>query len=123
MRRFAHVIHTESHMRMCGGKDRFFLTSVFLARSDWRLLASQAQRWAPLVLGSAETTFLVGNVVSGNGHNTLPLGDLDLHHHHVLLTERHLGSCKIKFPHPHEAPVVNALGFFTMCQKPLAPVL
>ena len=61
------------------------------------------------------------NIVARDRHDALPLGELDLHHHHVLLAERHFGSREIELPHAHEALVVNALHLLAVGEKPLAP--
>src|SRR5581483_7650870 len=62
-------------------------------------LAGQPQ-WRPLAaFEGAQPRRLPHDVVAGHRHDTLALGELQLHHHQPLLAERHLRGGEIEFPH------------------------
>jgi hypothetical protein len=62
-----------------------------------------------LALGSKQALLLAHDVIPRHRHHFLALGELDLEYHPVLLAERHFRCRKIELPHPHEAPIIDAL--------------
>ena len=87
------------------------------------LFAGQPQRRVALAFGVAQAALLARDIVARHRHHALPLGELDLEHHQVLLAERHFRRRQIELPHAHKAPVVNALDLLAVGEEALAPGL
>src|ERR1043166_9945014 len=71
------------------------------------LLAGEPQRRAAAAFAPAQPRFLARDVVARDRNHTLPLRQLKLEYHHVLLAERHFGRREIELPHPHETLIVE----------------
>src|SRR5262245_60229858 len=86
-------------------------------------LARQTQRRSASALERSESRLFARNVIAGHRHDALPLGQLQLEHHHGLLAEGHLRRREVELPHSDEALVIKPLGLFAVGEEALAPGL
>src|SRR5262245_26859110 len=71
----------------------------FNVRGGRGSLAGQPQRRAPPGFATAQALLGAQDIVAGDRHRALALGQLNLEHHHILASERRLGAGEIEFPH------------------------
>src|SRR5581483_1215952 len=83
----------------------------------------QLQPRALAAFDAAQTCLLAGDVVARHRHDALALGQLDLDIHHGVLAERRFRRRQIELPHPHEALVIELLGFLGVGEEAFAPGL
>src|SRR6059058_2713522 len=85
------------------------LDGLVSGASENLLLAGKPQRRTAAAFQSTQVRFLAPDVVARDWNHTLPLRQLQLEHHHVLLAEAHFGRREVELPHAHEARIVNFL--------------
>src|SRR5262249_33854477 len=86
-------------------------------------LAGKSPSGAAAILDGTQALLLARNVIAGHWHDPLPPCELDLKYHHVLLAECHFGSREIKFPHAHEALIIQTLRLLAVGEKAFSPGL
>ena len=116
-------IHTAN--RICTDRICTIALDGFVsARAGKNLYSPASRSGGRLPLSSAaQPRFLARDVVARDRNHALPLGQLDLEYHHVLLAERHLRRREIEFPHAQKRCVVDLLHLLAMREEALAPVL
>src|ERR1035437_8244426 len=87
------------------------------------LLRRPPQLRMPAGLGGAQPIFLAPNIVARHRDDVLAFRELYLEYHQGLFAERHFRAGEIELPHPHEAPIIDALDLLAMRQESLAPSL
>src|SRR5215470_9815289 len=90
---------------------------------DAQSFAGESQRRALPQLARTQPRALAHEVVARHRDHALPLGQLQLDHHHRLLAERHFGSREIELPHARETGIVETFDLLAMGQETRAPEL
>ncbi len=103
------------------GKTDFFLTVAGNGGlSGPHLLAGEPQLRPAPVFRVAKAPLFLGNIVSREWYDSLPLGQLDLHDH-IFCCGRTSRTRRDKIPTSAQMRVVDALRIFPMGEKSLAP--